>query len=72
MKNYEAANPLSEEERAAFPILLRGASLRFLLTRLYDWSNQVEGALVTVKDPGEYCDILAFHRDHFSPSLYGL
>ncbi len=72
MRSYEAANPLNEGERAALPILLRGASLRFLLTRLYDWSNQVEGALVTVKDPSEYCDILAFHRDHFSPSLYGL
>jgi len=72
MKSYQFEKSLSEEERTALPILLRGSSLRFLLTRLYDWSNQVEGALVTVKDPSEYCDILAFHRNHFIPSLYGL
>ncbi len=54
--------PLSEVEAAALPILARGACLRFLLTRLYDWINTPAGALVSRKDP------LAFLRrlDHYS------
>lgn len=69
---YSIGRRLSNEERAALPILLRGSALRFLLTRLYDWLNQVEGALVTVKDPLPFSRILAFHQNHSKPSLYGL
>ncbi len=59
---YAAIFPLSAEEKAALPILARGACLRFLLTRLYDWINTPPGALVSRKDP------LAFLRrlDHYS------
>lgn len=59
---YQQIRALSSEERATLPILLRGAALRFLLTRLYDWLNQVEGAIVKVKDPLEYRDLLILHR----------
>jgi homoserine kinase type II len=48
---YDAAFGLSEAERAAFPILARGACLRFLLTRAWDWLNTPAGAIVTRKDP---------------------
>ena len=48
---YEAEHPLLPEERAAFPILARGACLRFLLTRAWDWLNTPADALVTRKDP---------------------
>ena len=48
---YEATHGLSAEERAAFPVLARGACLRFLLTRCYDWINTPSDALVTRKDP---------------------
>lgn len=68
---YETKRPLSTDEKQAFPVLLRGAALRFLLTRLYDWLNQVEGAMVAVKDPLEYRDILTFHQAHYAPSDYG-
>lgn len=61
-ESYVAARPLSRDERAAMPILLRGAALRFLLTRLYDFLHQVEGAIVRVKDPLEYRDLLLLHR----------
>lgn len=59
---YVDALPLGAEEREALPILARGACLRFLLTRLYDWINTPAGALVSRKDP------LAFLRrlDHYS------
>ncbi|HXI88098.1 MAG TPA: homoserine kinase [Parvularculaceae bacterium] len=59
---YESVRPLARGERAALAIFLRGAALRFLLTRLYDFLHQVEGAVVRVKDPLEYRDLLLFHR----------
>lgn len=59
---YQSVRPMSPVERAAMPILLRGASLRFLLTRLYDRLNPVAGAAVTEKDPLEYRDLLLVHR----------
>lgn len=71
MSAYSKHRTLTEAEMDAFPVLLRGAALRFMLTRLYDWLNQVEGAIVTVKDPLEYRDVLDFHRQNYSSSLYG-
>ena len=68
---YHDRRKLEQREIDAFAILLRGAALRFLLTRLYDWLNQVEGAVVTVKDPLEFRAILNFHREQYAPSLYG-
>lgn len=60
---YEQIRPLSHEERTAMPTLLRGAAMRFLLTRLYDWLNQVDGADVVVKDPLAYRDLLVLFRE---------
>ena len=57
---------------AALPILARGASLRFLLTRLYDWINTPKDALVTPKNPREYINKLRFHQRIDSASAYGL
>ncbi|NNM78147.1 homoserine kinase [Sphingomonas sp. ID1715] len=59
---YESEHPLLGEEWAAFPALARGACLRFLLTRAWDWLNTPADALVTRKDP------LAFLRrlDHYA------
>ncbi len=51
MAGYRQAFGLSDAEAAAFPILARGACLRFLLTRAWDWLNTPAGALVTRKDP---------------------
>ena len=51
ISGYETERVLSGEEREAFPVLARGACLRFLLTRLYDWINTPATALVTRKDP---------------------
>lgn len=69
---YASVRPLEDGEREAMNIFLRGAALRFLLTRLYDWLNRVEGALVNVKDPLEYRDKLLFHKENGDPALYGL
>ena len=69
---YEAARPLGRDERDALPILCRGAALRFLLTRLYDWVNHNPSALVRPKDPREFLRRLRFHRAVKDASAYGL
>ena len=69
---YAAVRPLTDAERAALPALCRGAALRFLLTRLYDWVNTPEGALVTRKDPIEYLRRLRFHLGARDEHAYGL
>ncbi|MEM6901963.1 MAG: phosphotransferase, partial [Pseudomonadota bacterium] len=72
LKTYQATRPLSEAELAAIPLLARGSALRFLLTRLYDWLNHPEGAMVTPKDPLEYWRKLQFHQAADGLSAYGL
>ena len=68
---YQAIRKLTPAEAAAMPVLARGAALRFLLTRLYDWLNRPPGALVRHKDPLEYLAKLRFHRAA-GPAVYGL
>ena len=72
LRAYDAARPLSAAERAALPVLCRGAAIRFLLTRLYDWVNTPPGALVTRKDPLEYLGRLRFHLMAKDEHAYGL
>ncbi len=69
---YDEVRPLAAAERAALPLLARGAALRFLLTRLYDWLHTPAGALVKRKDPLEYLAKLRFHRGVTSLADYGL
>ena len=56
----------------ALPLLARGAAMRFLLTRLYDWIHTPDQALVVRKDPMEYWDKLRFHKAVSGPAEYGL
>ena len=69
---YDEVRPLAAAERAALPLLARGAALRVLLTRLYDWLHTPAGALVKRKDPLEYLAKLRFHRGVTSLADYGL
>ena len=69
---YEAIRPLSPAEKAALPVLCQGAAIRFLLTRLYDWLNTPDGALVTRKDPLEYLRRLRFHLRARDEHAYGI
>jgi len=59
---YDIVRSLTPAEQDALPVLCRGAALRFLLTRLYDWLNPVEGASVNAKDPADYVKRLKFHQ----------
>ena len=71
IQSYEGVRALSTAERDALPVLARGAALRFLLTRLYDWLTVPPGALVTPKDPLEYLRKLRFHKKVVSAADYG-
>ncbi len=44
---------------------------RGVRARLYDWLNQVEGALVKPKDPLEHLLKLRFHQGVSGPAAYG-
>lgn len=55
---------LSNTERKALPILARGAALRFLLSRAYDWINTPADALVTRKDPSAFLKRLNFYQEN--------
>ena len=70
--SYTETRPLTGAERASLPTLARGAALRFLATRLYDWLHTPDGATVTRKDPLEYLHKLRFHAGCADTAAYGL
>ncbi len=72
LRAYSAGRDLSREEREALPVLCQGAAIRFLLTRLFDWVNTPDGALVTRKDPMEYLRRLRLHLAARDEHAYGL
>jgi len=61
---YDTSFGLSAQERAAMPVLARGACVRFLLTRAWDWLNTPADALVTRKDPIAYLRRLDLYETH--------
>ena len=69
---YQAIRPLTQPEKDALPVLARGAAMRFLLTRLFDWVNTPPGAMVKPKNPREYLHKLNFHRGVTDLAAYGL
>ncbi len=60
---YTSVRKLSQEELDNIKVLSQGAALRFLLTRVFDALNKVEGAIVKIKDPMEYLKRLEFHKN---------
>jgi homoserine kinase type II len=60
---YSSIRKLSDLEKQSIKVLSQGAALRFLLTRVFDALNTVEGAIVKVKDPIEYLKRLEFHKN---------
>ena len=58
---YSSVRKLAEEEKESLKILCQGAAMRFLLTRVFDYLNLTEDALVKIKDPVEYLKRLEFH-----------
>lgn len=71
-RGYQSVRTLTDAERNMMPLLARGAALRFLLTRAYDWLNTADDAFVKPKDPMEYARRLRFHRSVDSAAGFGL
>lgn len=63
LAGYASSCPIDVPTRDAVPVLLRGACLRFLLTRCYDWINTPGNALVTRKDPLAFLRRLEFYSN---------
>lgn len=68
---YRVAHALTPEDYAALPILGRGAALRFLLTRAFDWINTPSDAMVTRKDPLAYLRRLEAYTSKSAQILFG-
>jgi len=61
IEGYSNIRRLTEEEKKSVKVLCQGAAIRFLLTRVFDYLNLTEGAIVKIKDPVEYLKRLEFH-----------
>ncbi|MFA6219332.1 MAG: homoserine kinase [Erythrobacter sp.] len=62
LAGYALGRELSDDERAELPVLVRGACMRFLSSRAYDWVFTAADALVVRKDPLDFARRLAFYR----------
>jgi homoserine kinase type II len=63
INGYESVKILSKKEKNSLNILCRGAALRYLLTRIYDYFNTPKTALIKIKDPKEYLQKLIIHNN---------
>jgi len=63
IKGYESVKKISYKEKKSLNILCRGAAIRYLLTRLFDYSNTPKTALIKIKDPNEYYQKLITHNN---------
>jgi homoserine kinase type II len=63
MSGYSQLRELNDNEKESIKVLSQGSALRFLLTRVFDSINTVDGAIVKIKDPMEYLVRLEFHKN---------
>ena len=63
IKGYENIKRITQKEKKSLNILCRGAAIRYLLTRIYDYSNTPKTALIKIKDPNEYYQKLIIHNN---------
>lgn len=62
MNAYQSVRPLSKEEQASWPLMLRAASLRFWISRLWDFHLPRDAQMLTPHDPTHFERILLSRR----------
>ena len=62
IRGYSKIRKFSVEEKKSLNILSRGAALRYLLTRTYDYLNTPKSAIIKIKNPREYIQKLKVHN----------
>ena len=62
IKGYSKIRKFSINEKKYLNILCKGAALRYLLTRTYDYLNTPKNAVIKIKNPREYIQKLKVHN----------
>jgi len=62
IRGYSKIRKFSVNEKKSLNILCKGAALRYLLTRTYDYLNTPKNAVIKIKNPREYIQKLKVHN----------
>ena len=62
IRGYSKIRRISVKEKKSLNILCKGAALRYLLTRTYDYLNTPKSAVIKIKNPREYIQKLKVHN----------
>ncbi len=62
IRGYSKIRKLSDKEKKSLNVLCKGAALRYLLTRTYDYLNTPKSAVIKIKNPREYIQKLKVHN----------
>jgi homoserine kinase type II len=66
---YQTVRPLTEQERALWPAMLRAAALRFWISRLYDYHRPRPAETLTPHDPVHFERILRLRMTEPVPEI---
>ncbi|OUV02463.1 MAG: homoserine kinase [Betaproteobacteria bacterium TMED82] len=69
LTGYEEVRRLTDSEREAWPVVLRGAAFRFWISRLFDWFKPRSAALLNPKNPIQFERILINRQNEMEQIL---
>ena len=62
IRGYSKIRKFSDKEKKSLNVFCKGAALRYLLTRTYDYLNTPKNAVIKIKNPREYIQKLKVHN----------